>query len=66
MTTATLAPPSQTTVECPECAGHVPAEIGLMLHELLPCPSCGAELEVIELDPLTVDLAPEIEEDWGE
>ncbi len=26
----------------------------------------GAELEVMSLDPLSVDLAPEVEEDWGE
>ena len=38
------------------------------LFESLPlgCPDCGAELEITSLDPLTVELAPEVEEDWGE
>lgn len=34
--------------------------------ELVPCPECGAELEVTSLQPLVVELAPELEEDWGE
>jgi alpha-aminoadipate carrier protein LysW len=37
-----------------------------MLHELLRCADCGAELEVVSLEPLTLDLAPIEEEDWGE
>jgi alpha-aminoadipate/glutamate carrier protein LysW len=50
---------------CPEC------EASLVLHdpmqgEIVPCPSCGADLEVMSLDPLRLDLAPEEEEDWGE
>jgi alpha-aminoadipate carrier protein LysW len=27
---------------------------------------CGAELEVVSLNPLVLELAPEEEEDWGE
>ena len=30
------------------------------------CPDCGAELEVIEQEPITLRLAPAEEEDWGE
>lgn len=56
----------QTTFNCPECAGDVLLADGVMLHEILPCAHCGAELEVLGLDPVRVDLAPEIEEDWGE
>ena len=54
-----------TTTECPECIGAIPlqqAELG----EIVVCGDCGAELEVIELEPLTVDLAPMEMEDWGE
>ncbi|PJF22822.1 MAG: lysine biosynthesis protein LysW, partial [Phototrophicales bacterium] len=29
-------------------------------------PDCGAELEIISLNPLQLELAPEVEEDWGE
>ena len=32
----------------------------------LTCGDCGAELEVVERDPVELRLAPEEEEDWGE
>lgn len=37
-----------------------------MANEILPCEECGAELEVMSLEPFKVELAPEVEEDWGE
>jgi alpha-aminoadipate carrier protein LysW len=30
------------------------------------CGDCGVELEVTATSPLTLALAPEVEEDWGE
>jgi len=36
------------------------------LGEIVTCPDCGVELEVTGLDPVTLELAPEVEEDWGE
>ena len=50
---------------CPECA----ADLGLdavEAGEIVQCPDCGVELEVLETDPLTLGLAPAEEEDWGE
>ena len=38
----------------------------LELGEIVVCADCGAELEVIGLDPISLDVAPEVEEDWGE
>lgn len=63
-TTTTVTAPS--TVECPECCAEVSLTQGAVLHEILPCADCGAELEIVALDPVEVDLAPEVEEDWGE
>ena len=37
-----------------------------MQNEIVQCSGCGVDLEVMELDPLTLELAPEEEEDWGE
>jgi alpha-aminoadipate carrier protein LysW len=37
-----------------------------VVGEILPCAECSAELEVTGLAPLTVAVAPEVEEDWGE
>ncbi|MEZ4664341.1 MAG: lysine biosynthesis protein LysW [Caldilineaceae bacterium] len=51
--------------ECPECFAEVELE-DVMEHEIVQCPDCGADLEVLSISPLTLDLAPEEEEDWGE
>jgi alpha-aminoadipate carrier protein LysW len=53
-------------VACPECAGAVGFAADVMLNEITQCPECGVELEVVGLVPLRVELAPEVEEDWGE
>ncbi len=53
----------QTT--CPECDADLTLT-SPMVGEIVPCSECGADLEVISLEPLTLDLAPEVEEDWGE
>jgi alpha-aminoadipate carrier protein LysW len=51
--------------DCPECGS--PVELNNPeLGELLVCPTCGAELEVVGLEPLTLAAAPEEAEDWGE
>ena len=50
---------------CPECAAEIELE-DVIDGEIVDCPDCGVELEVVGLDPLTLDLAPEEEEDWGE
>ncbi|MDP9309349.1 MAG: lysine biosynthesis protein LysW [Chloroflexota bacterium] len=53
-------------MNCPECDATLNLEPTLIEGELVPCPDCGAELEVVSVDPLELALAPEIEEDWGE
>ena len=53
----------QTT--CPECDADLTL-VDPIEGEIVPCPECGVDLEVISLDPLTLDRAPEEEEDWGE
>ena len=54
------------TAPCPECEAPVTLGDDVIKGELVVCPDCGAELEVISVDPLELDLAPEEEEDWGE
>lgn len=54
------------TVYCLECAAEVNLEDDLMVGEIVECADCGAELEVTSLAPVAVQLAPEVEEDWGE
>lgn len=51
--------------ECPECAAQITLE-SPERGEIVECPECGVELEVVSVEPLTLDLAPQEEEDWGE
>jgi len=51
---------------CVECDAAVAVNEDCVIGEVTPCPECGVELEVTATDPLTVELAPEVEEDWGE
>ena len=53
-------------MDCPECAADLDLAADVEEGEIVVCPDCGAELEVVSLDPLAVELAPEVEEDWGE
>lgn len=55
-----------TTAKCIECYGEILVGADVLLGEILECPDCGVELEVRQTSPLTLELAPEIEEDWGE
>ena len=50
---------------CPECEGSLTLK-DPMAGEIVPCAYCGADLEVVSLSPLTLELAPEVQEDWGE
>lgn len=53
-------------VICPECEVTFAIPKDSTTGEILTCPECGAELELVSLDPPTVELAPEVDEDWGE
>ncbi|CAM3747939.1 lysine biosynthesis protein LysW [Kibdelosporangium persicum] len=53
-------------LSCPECESEVSPPEPVRQHEVLECPDCRAELEVIAVEPVVLALAPEIEEDWGE
>lgn len=52
--------------ECPVCAAEVEFPDDAVEGELLSCPECGTELEIISVDPPELAEAPQEEEDWGE
>ena len=54
------------TAKCPECAAQFELLEGTVAGEIVVCPECGVELEVMSIDPLDLALAPKVEEDWGE
>lgn len=51
---------------CVICECSIPLASGTVEGEILLCPDCGTELEVLTLNPVQVAEAPEVEEDWGE
>jgi alpha-aminoadipate carrier protein LysW len=53
-------------ISCPVCDVEVAIPPKTRLSEILECADCRSELEILSLDPVTLALAPEVEEDWGE
>lgn len=51
---------------CPECGAEVEVDADVTEGEIISCGDCGVELEVTNVKPLELELAPEEEEDWGE
>ena len=54
------------TVQCPICDAEVELDDDIEVGDLIDCPDCGTELEIISLDPPEAEEAPQEEEDWGE
>ena len=55
-----------STAACPECDAQVSVADTAETGEILPCPDCGVELEVMATSPVQLQVAPPEEEDWGE
>ena len=55
-----------STVICPECEAEIELAADAEVGEIIVCPDCGVDLEVMSLDPATIQLAPMEQEDWGE
>jgi alpha-aminoadipate carrier protein LysW len=51
---------------CPGCDGPVTFTRRPIAGEVCRCGTCSAEVEVVVVSPLTLELAPEVREDWGE
>ena len=54
---------------CPECEAEIEMdEYDVDKGEIISCPECGVELEVVGLSPLQLDMAPrdEDEDEWQE
>lgn len=57
---------SAVSIACPVCEAEVKIAEGTVVGELMDCAECGVELEVTKIDPIEIQEAPEVEEDWGE
>lgn len=56
------------TAECVVCTSPIDVAPDVEKAEIVPCGSCGQEHEVAEISAtgVTLEAAPEVEEDWGE
>jgi len=52
--------------DCPVCGARVETDSTVVQGELLECADCGSELEITGTEPVTLEEAPEAEEDWGQ
>jgi alpha-aminoadipate carrier protein LysW len=50
---------------CPECEASLSLS-NVIEGEIVVCPDCGVDLEVITVQPVALALAPQEAEDWGE
>jgi alpha-aminoadipate carrier protein LysW len=46
-------------VFCPECETAIDVEDDVEEGQILDCPECGARLEVVNTNPLELDVIPE-------
>ncbi|HJX23920.1 MAG TPA: alpha-aminoadipate/glutamate carrier protein LysW/ArgW [Candidatus Bathyarchaeia archaeon] len=53
---------------CPECDAEVKIPDDVIIGEIVSCPDCGQELEIVEITNGSVKVkVAEVEgEDWGE
>ncbi|MBU8858611.1 MULTISPECIES: lysine biosynthesis protein LysW [unclassified Micromonospora] len=51
---------------CPGCGATIGIDGDRRISEILVCPECSSELELVAVSPPALALAPEVEEDWGE
>ncbi|MBW3583711.1 MAG: lysine biosynthesis protein LysW [Euryarchaeota archaeon] len=54
-----------SSTACPECAADLTVG-NVETGEIVDCAECGVELEIVTANPITLALAPEEAEDWGE
>lgn len=60
------APSAISPCNCPECDSSIRFDRAPLQGQVVRCGDCGVELEVTSASPITLELAPEVEEDWGE
>ena len=51
---------------CPECQAEISVSNTMELGEVITCPDCSSNLEIVKKDPIIVNQATEVKEDWGE
>lgn len=70
MSQSSTTPAGSIEFACPECEAAVPYSsrnnAPPLIGEIISCPDCAVELEVVSVSPPSLAVAPEVQEDWGE
>lgn len=53
-------------IKCLECQAEINLDEDLQKGEVVTCPDCSTDFEVISTVPIKIKLAPAVEEDWGQ
>jgi alpha-aminoadipate carrier protein LysW len=53
---------------CPDCEAEIEVPADAMIGEIVSCPDCGLDLEVVEVDEskMALERISIEKEDWGE
>ena len=51
---------------CVDCHAEINVEQNAQKGEVITCPECSADLEILQLNPVKLGAAPEVQEDWGQ
>jgi alpha-aminoadipate carrier protein LysW len=57
---------TQQATDCQVCGQSLSLAQDLMMGELVDCGACGTEFEVTATEPLSLQEAPMVGEDWGQ
>lgn len=52
--------------KCLECMAELELAGDLQKGEVTTCPECSTDLEILQIKPIKLALAPEVQEDWGQ
>ncbi len=55
-------------VECKDCGAQITATQDAMAGEIITCPDCGADFEIISKTGESIEIKPaeSVSEDWGQ
>jgi alpha-aminoadipate carrier protein LysW len=54
--------------ECKDCGGQITVSQDAMVGEIITCPDCGADFEIVSKREDTIEIKPaeSVGEDWGQ
>lgn len=54
--------------ECKDCDGQITVTQDAMVGEIITCPDCGADFEIVSKREDTIEIKPaeSVGEDWGQ